>query len=502
LRVYIRVFDCSAGVRSVVLRNGLLGQCVGCGCVYRQDLCAISDRKTKKERRDEKRIAREKRRKMNPKWKGESATSDVSAVKDSELQEDKQAEVHKELRPKKDVSISDKEEEADSSSDETKDTFYSQKKSMSILSTTRIVTARASIPTQCALCDSSISMGGPMWLDQLHDKLFVEFCMDLFTEVNREVSLRKKGQNDESKVEEEEEEEEEEKSEDKEKEEDKTSTPFVPNKFLDSLCTLSSLAQIGSHLTIVAEELLHPTPYFFKLDKLFGVLQALTPQKRYMSSALRSLGYQFGPTHVCGDGFKTDAPMEVIYKIVNTFKSVSSVQCSLEGFKNRTIAEKLMSRVGQYSVCDYSQRLFSERCERMKGYDLLPSEERKKAIKKEHVYPIHPMKGTCKCGCDVSAGVVVCRGEKCSDRSAVCLCCDDSSIFCKHGNPHRMALYHRLPSNWGPKKAAVIAWQKRGGETIDGGEAMDGGDVGKRRSSDGEMDGTSDGEKKISHVDE
>ncbi|GKT20035.1 tRNA methyltransferase, Trm1 like protein, partial [Aduncisulcus paluster] len=84
LRVYIRVFDCSAGVRSVVLRNGLLGQCVGCGCVYRQDLCAISDRKTKKERRDEKRIAREKRRKMNPKWKGESATSDVSAVKDSE----------------------------------------------------------------------------------------------------------------------------------------------------------------------------------------------------------------------------------------------------------------------------------------------------------------------------------------------------------------------------------------------------------------------------------
>lgn len=119
----------------------------------------------------------------------------------------------------------------------------------------------------CSHCGHKHHIGGPMWIDQLHN---VDFVGRLIQRVSENPQLYG-----------------------------------------------TSKRMLGI-LHMLAEEL--EVPLYFMLDKLASTVRVSTPSMLQFRSALLNAGHRVSFSHACKNSVKTDAPMEFIWDIIRTWK--------------------------------------------------------------------------------------------------------------------------------------------------------------------------------------
>jgi tRNA (guanine26-N2/guanine27-N2)-dimethyltransferase len=125
------------------------------------------------------------------------------------------------------------------------------------------------VPQNCPFCAAHFKMAGPMWLGPLHD-------VGVVTDLMGAVETRK----------------------------------FASEKKLLGILS-------------VASEELNDVPLFYNLSDLCNVLRSTLPSMHTFKSALINAGYRVSGIHTEPFGFKTDAPMEVIWDVLRCWKKKS-----------------------------------------------------------------------------------------------------------------------------------------------------------------------------------
>lgn len=129
------------------------------------------------------------------------------------------------------------------------------------------VGASINISHECRQCGDVTTIGGPMWIDSIHKQSFVENMLeDLKQNSNR----------------------------------------FATSKRIEGILTVAS-----------AE--LQDTPLFYNIPSLSKALKSSTPSKYLLRSALINAGFNVSKCHVDPNGFKTNAPQQVIFDIFRTY---------------------------------------------------------------------------------------------------------------------------------------------------------------------------------------
>ncbi|XP_064478026.1 tRNA (guanine(26)-N(2))-dimethyltransferase-like [Ornithodoros turicata] len=123
------------------------------------------------------------------------------------------------------------------------------------------------VGTNCPHCSHSQHLGGPIWLDPLHDKGFVQ---RLITSIGSKAHLYG-----------------------------------------------TSRRMLGV-LHVLAEEL--DVPLYYILDRLTSVVHVTTPNMLQARSALLNAGHKVSLSHAAKNSLKTDAPAEFIWDMMRTWK--------------------------------------------------------------------------------------------------------------------------------------------------------------------------------------
>jgi tRNA (guanine26-N2/guanine27-N2)-dimethyltransferase len=97
----------------------------------------------------------------------------------------------------------------------------------------------------------------------------------------------------------------------------------------------------------VAQEELNDCPLFYNLSDLGNVLRSTLPSMHVFRSALINAGYRVSGVHTEPYGFKTDAPMSVIWDIMKCWKKASGVA---KKQKETTAAYKLMQKEPEFTA--------------------------------------------------------------------------------------------------------------------------------------------------------
>ncbi|XP_038064198.1 tRNA (guanine(26)-N(2))-dimethyltransferase-like [Patiria miniata] len=120
------------------------------------------------------------------------------------------------------------------------------------------------VGTKCENCNSRFLLGGPLWVEPIHDPDFVK---KLLSHVNAH-----------------------------------------SDRFHTS-------PRMKSILTLVSEELLD-CPFYHKFSQLFHHVRSACPPMKKFRSALLNAGYQVSLSHITAEAVKTNAPHSVIWDIV------------------------------------------------------------------------------------------------------------------------------------------------------------------------------------------
>ncbi|XP_043471373.1 probable tRNA (guanine(26)-N(2))-dimethyltransferase isoform X1 [Leptopilina heterotoma] len=124
-----------------------------------------------------------------------------------------------------------------------------------------------SVEQFCKHCQSKHHVGGPLWMDPIHDQTFVSRLL--------------------SKVEE---------------------------------MDLGTSKRIEGVLSVVREEL--DSPLYYTLDRLMSIVRVDTPSMLLFRSALLNAGYKVSYSHANKISIKTDAPNDVIWDIVRAWEKL------------------------------------------------------------------------------------------------------------------------------------------------------------------------------------
>lgn len=120
------------------------------------------------------------------------------------------------------------------------------------------------VPPECRHCGKHFNMGGPMWMDPIHDESWVKSILE--------------------------------------------STRTTKDRY-------PAFDKVHSLLTAVSEELLD-VPLFVSLHSLCATLKCTSPSAALFRSAVANAGHRISGSHACALGLKTDAPFEVIWDIM------------------------------------------------------------------------------------------------------------------------------------------------------------------------------------------
>jgi len=120
---------------------------------------------------------------------------------------------------------------------------------------------------RCTQCEGKLKVGGPMWLEPIHDKTWVqEILTHLETEAPKYNQAKK----------------------------------------------------IFGMLTVVNEELSN-VPMYYQISSLCNVLHCVVPPANAFRSALKHLGYEVSSTHANPEGVKTSAPPSVLFDVLRAW---------------------------------------------------------------------------------------------------------------------------------------------------------------------------------------
>ena len=128
--------------------------------------------------------------------------------------------------------------------------------------------------SKCCNCGKTYKIGGPIWIDPIHDKTYVEKAL----------------------------------------------------KHLDSNSKLYNQSKKIYGLLSVANEELSTSPLYYTLSSLCNTLHCVQPPFKIIKSGLLNAGYKVSSTHACKDGIKTDAPSNVVWDVFRKWVSLNPVK--------------------------------------------------------------------------------------------------------------------------------------------------------------------------------
>ena len=145
--------------------------------------------------------------------------------------------------------------------------------------------------SKCAECGSTHRVGGPMWMDKLHDSDFISKLL---------------------------------------KTADGRATPLATLPRIRAMCGL-------------ARDELSDVPFFYNFGNLFNSLRLPATATTPLRSAILNAGYRLSMTHCKPGCFKTDAPIDFIYDVLRTSAKEKGQELSKKHSEN-TVAARLHKR--------------------------------------------------------------------------------------------------------------------------------------------------------------
>jgi tRNA (guanine26-N2/guanine27-N2)-dimethyltransferase len=127
---------------------------------------------------------------------------------------------------------------------------------------------------KCSTCERPLKVGGPIWIDPIHDNSFVERSLEHIT---------------------------------------KNSNLYNQSKKVFGLLT-------------VAKEELPTSPLYYSLSSMCNTVHCSQPPFHTFKSAILNAGYKASATHASPDGFKTNAPNSVLWDIVRKWVQLNPVK--------------------------------------------------------------------------------------------------------------------------------------------------------------------------------
>ena len=160
----------------------------------------------------------------------------------------------------------------------------------------------------CPHCEGKLQMAGPMWMESLHDRVFVEKVIQSLSQ-SAEVKV-----------------------ECGDKESNQVASAIIADQALASVsseCTLScpivspahpfsALKRILALLSLAFEEL-PDCPFYYSLSSIASTLHSTTIKSAVVRSALHQAGYRVSLTHALPNAIKTNAPVSVLYDVYKVY---------------------------------------------------------------------------------------------------------------------------------------------------------------------------------------
>ncbi|EFJ10436.1 hypothetical protein SELMODRAFT_153186 [Selaginella moellendorffii] len=192
------------------------------------------------------------------------------------------------------------------------------------------------VQQQCEHCGKNFNMGGPMWAAPIHDTEWVSAILSQVCEAKKRYP---------------------------------------------------AFDKIHSILTSVSEELID-VPLYLSIHELSATLKCTPPSAIVFRSAVLNAGYRISGTHASPLGFKTDAPMEVIWDIMRCWVKEHPVKAQ----KEETPGTIILSKEAKLQA-DFSRARGAQSKAQMKGVArFLPNPEENwgpKVRAGRHIKPKH-----------------------------------------------------------------------------------------------------------------
>ena len=128
----------------------------------------------------------------------------------------------------------------------------------------------------CEFCSQPHHVGGPVWIDPIHDAEFVAGMLGALEE-------------------------------DEERDEEEEGGRFGTH------------ARMKGMLTVVSEELMD-VPFYYRQDKLCSLVRTSSARLVDFRSAIMNAGYRVSLSHACKNTLKTDAPNQFVFDMIRAWE--------------------------------------------------------------------------------------------------------------------------------------------------------------------------------------
>ncbi|CAG0896765.1 unnamed protein product [Darwinula stevensoni] len=164
----------------------------------------------------------------------------------------------------------------------------------------------------CTHCNHKLIMGGPMWLEAIHDKVFVAELLQFINEGEKR--------------------------------------HFGTERRMDGV------------LSMILEEL--DTPFYYLIDRLSSVVRTQPPPLLKFRSALMNAGFEVSLSHACKNSIKTNAPETFLWDVMRTWEK--KYPCKRENLDTRSPAMVILSKEPEAKV-DFTVRKDANPASREQG---------------------------------------------------------------------------------------------------------------------------------------
>jgi tRNA (guanine26-N2/guanine27-N2)-dimethyltransferase len=164
------------------------------------------------------------------------------------------------------------------------------------------------VDQKCSHCEGAWKMGGPMWMEPIHDRAVLERAL-------------------------------------------------AHLESPDAAAKYGTYRRMLGTITNMLDEL-PDAPFFYTISQLANTLHLQTPKLDALRSAIVSLGYRVSATHCAAGAVKTDAPTEAIYDVMRSWHKLHPAK--LDG-QERTPAYKILTkpltRVANFTIIDSARSI-------------------------------------------------------------------------------------------------------------------------------------------------
>lgn len=154
------------------------------------------------------------------------------------------------------------------------------------------------IDERCKFCDHHHTIGGPIWLDSIHDKSFISLVKNRLDEIE------------------------------------------------SGNMKLKTLKRIVGLIEVINEELID-VPLFYSCDQICRIINCTPPKSELLRSALLNSGYQVSSSHAHRSSFKTNAPNQFIWDIFKswalTFTVGGETIKTTDKMNDKSVTKKIVS---------------------------------------------------------------------------------------------------------------------------------------------------------------